>query len=200
MTTADPPQPEAFPLGDHAAAMQFALSLARLSPPRSTNFAVGSVLVEEATGRVVSTGFTLELPGNTHAEECCLRKLALCGSGDTSEGGGPAVAMAVEEEAKAAALALQRGGFCAPLALYVTMEPCIRRLSGNAPCVDRVLACREWLRTVYFGFGEPGIFVSSNDGRAMLEASGIRTVHVPGFEKEIKATATAGHSVSEGPG
>ncbi|RMZ82390.1 hypothetical protein DV737_g2069, partial [Chaetothyriales sp. CBS 132003] len=45
-----------------------ALAEARKSPPKPTNFRVGCVIVS-ADGAVLSTGYTLELPGNTHAEQ-----------------------------------------------------------------------------------------------------------------------------------
>ncbi|KAG5460630.1 MAG: cytidine deaminase-like protein [Olpidium bornovanus] len=66
--------------GDAAAAadrrfMRQAAALARLSRPVDTAYCVGAVLVS-AQGAVLSTGYSRELPGNTHAEECCLLKLA----------------------------------------------------------------------------------------------------------------------------
>ena len=89
--------------GDHLAYMRLALSLAAKSPPKPTNFRVGAVLVDPAKNHVLATGFTLEVPGNTHAEQCCLAKYAAdCG---------------VTEEAVADALP-------AGCILYSTVEPC----------------------------------------------------------------------------
>lgn len=55
---------------DHHSYMRFALSLAEKSVLKSTNFRVGAVLVDESANQILSTGYTLEIPGNTHAEQC----------------------------------------------------------------------------------------------------------------------------------
>ncbi|KAJ0381016.1 hypothetical protein COL26b_000857 [Colletotrichum chrysophilum] len=92
--------------GDHKAYLQYALSLAKQSPPKPTNYRVGAVLVNPASNAVVSTGYTLELPGNTHAEQCCFMKLA-----EQHE---------VAEEELGSVIKT-------PLVLYTTMEPCSLR-------------------------------------------------------------------------
>ncbi|KAF2460412.1 cytidine deaminase-like protein, partial [Lineolata rhizophorae] len=163
--------------------MRLALALARKSPPKPTNFRVGAVLVDESANAVLATGYTLELPGNTHAEQCCLAKHA--------------AAHGVAEERVSEALA--RGGDGdAVIAIYTTMEPCAVRLSGNVPCVDRIVRTRGedrkgGIAKVYSGVEEPEKFVGENKGRARLEACGIECVHLPGFEEEILEVATAGH-------
>lgn len=163
----------------HARFMQLALDKARLSPPKPSNYCVGAVLVDSDNEKVLATGYTLELPGNTHAEQCCLQKFA------ESKG--------LAEEAVGEALP-------ANAAIYTTMEPCIERLSGNLPCVDRILRARKGergIQAVYSGVHEPDTFVQQNTGRAKLEAAGIRCVHIPGFETDILAVATAGHEKKE---
>ncbi|CAK7264857.1 hypothetical protein SEPCBS119000_001217 [Sporothrix epigloea] len=163
-----------------------ALDLARQSPPKPSNFRVGALVVDVATDTVLATGYTLELPGNTHAEQCCFQKLAEQYGVNEDE-------LALLPEAK-----LPR-----QLALYTTMEPCSVRLSGNLPCVQRILrlvAAESSVTrrvTVYSGIMEPGTFVSENTGRQILEAAGIQFVHVPSLEEEILAVATAGHAVQE---
>ena len=165
---------------DHGAYMNLALSLAKESPPKPTNFRVGAVLVDEASNRILATGYTLELEGNTHAEQCCLRKLA------NSEG--------VPEE---------QVGHHLPrnTVIYTTMEPCNGRSVGNLPCVDRILQTQNsangGIKTVYLGVTEPQTFVSGNTGRSKLEAAGIVCIEVPGLEKEILEVATVGHTKSE---
>lgn len=158
--------------GDHKGYMQYALSLATLSPPKPTNFRVGAVLVDSAKNTILSTGYTLEVEGNTHAEQCCFIKLAQ--------------AHGVAEEALGTAIT-------GTLALYTTMEPCSHRLSGNLPCAQRILRLHPLIQTVYVGVMEPEKFVSDNTGRRSLEEAGIRFVHVAGLEEEILAVATAGH-------
>ncbi|KAK8120655.1 cytidine and deoxycytidylate deaminase [Apiospora kogelbergensis] len=162
------------PAGDHTAYLRYALSLAQKSPPKPSNYRVGAVMVNAATNEVLSTGYTLELPGNTHAEQCCFEKLAQKHSmGD----GGNLDAVLPDK-----------------VALYTTMEPCSFRLSGNLPCVDRILKIgAAKIRTVYVGVYEPEKFVSDNSGRQKLQDAGISYVHIPGLEEEILEVATAGH-------
>lgn len=54
--------------------MQQAIQLAHQSIPVEKAYCVGAVLVRD--NQVLSTGFSRELPGNTHAEECALAKLS----------------------------------------------------------------------------------------------------------------------------
>jgi len=161
---------------DHLAYMRLALSLARKSPPKPTNFCVGAVLVDAATNTVLSTGYTLELPGNTHAEQCCLQKHA--------------AAHDLPEEQVSRALP-------AETVIYTTMEPCGKRSPGNLPCVERILRTRTdqkgGISKVYLGVKEPEKFIGQNVGQTKLREAGIECIHVPGLEKDILETATAGH-------
>lgn len=59
---------------NHYQFLEAALNQARLLPPTSTAYCVGAVLVGP-DGSVLTTGYTNELPGNTHAEQCFLQKL-----------------------------------------------------------------------------------------------------------------------------
>ena len=156
--------------------MRLALSLARKSPPKPTNFCVGAVLVDEPNNQVLSTGYTLELPGNTHAEQCCFLKIAA--EHDLPE--------------ELVGTILPEG-----TVLYTTMEPCGKRSVGNMPCVDRILRTKQnangGIKTVYLGVTEPETFVGENVGMSKLEKNDICCVHVPGFEEEILKVATAGH-------
>ncbi|ORY62569.1 cytidine deaminase-like protein [Pseudomassariella vexata] len=158
--------------GDHAAYIKLALFLAMKSPPKPTNYRVGAVLVNATTNEILSTGYTLELPGNTHAEQCCFEKLAATHAIDAKK-----LSEVLPDE----------------VALYTTMEPCSVRLSGNLPCVDRILGIGKKIKTVYVGVQEPEKFVSNNSGRGRVERAGIEFVHVAGLEKEILEVATAGH-------
>lgn len=58
----------------HVQAMELALSEAKKCEPSPTAFCVGCVITNEQ-GDVISTGYSRELPGNTHAEQCALDKL-----------------------------------------------------------------------------------------------------------------------------
>lgn len=157
---------------DHLAYMRYALSLAEKAPPKSTNFCVGAVLVDEAANEILSTGYTMELPGNTHAEQCCLAKME---TSKMMKRGPPETGAAAQK-----------------LVLYTTMEPCNKRASGNMPCTETILM-NGGIKVVYVGVKEPEKFVGENVGRAKLEEAGIKYIHVPGLEKEILGVATAGH-------
>lgn len=158
-------------MGDHTSYMRYALSLAEKAPPKPTNFCVGAVLVEEVTNRILSTGYTLELPGNTHAEQCCLAKYE--------------ESLKTDNEASA------------KLVLYTTMEPCNKRASGNIPCTETILKTQKsingGIKAVYVGVSEPEKFVGENTGRVKLEEAGIEYIHVSGLEQQILVVATAGH-------
>jgi pyrimidine deaminase RibD-like protein len=158
--------------GDHKAAMQFALTLAEKSPPKPTNFRVGAILVRLKDNHISARGYTLELPGNTHAEECCLLKLS-------------------EQYNTTEEQLFER--ITEPHALYTTVEPCYKRLSGKLPCVERVIRQKSWIKKVYVGVKEPEKFVGENPGSKTLEEAGIEVVHVSGLESEILQVATAGH-------
>lgn len=158
--------------------MRFALSLARKSPPKPSNFRVGAVLVDEASNEILAIGYTLELEGNTHAEQCCLRKFS-------------SLHKVLEDRV---------GDVLPPkTVIYTTMEPCNQRSVGNEPCVDRILRTLKGvnggIRTVYVGVSEPETFVGENAGKSRLEAAGVMCIHVPGLEAEILEVAKAGHAV-----
>lgn len=157
---------------DHRAYMGHALSLARKSPPKPTNYCVGAVIVDQSTNTILADGYTLELEGNTHAEQCCLMKLS-------------EKHKVPEDQLKDA---LPRS-----LALYTTVEPCSKRLSGNMPCAERILRLAGVIDVVYVGVMEPKKFVEDNTGRNALEKAGVRFEHVSGMEEEILRVARSGH-------
>lgn len=158
--------------------MRLALDQAQESPPKPTNFRVGAVLVDGDTGAILERGYTLECEGNTHAEQCCLLKLA-----------------------QAHHLPEERVGEVLPpnTVIYTTMEPCNKRSIGNLPCVDRIIRTKDKdgqlrIRKVYLGVKEPEKFVGVNKGTTKLDEHGIECIHVPGLEERILQVATAGHS------
>jgi pyrimidine deaminase RibD-like protein len=160
----------------HLEYMRQALDLAQNSPPKPTNYRVGALLVDVKTNSILASGYTLECEGNTHAEQCCFIKLA--------------EAHKIPEESLADILAEQT-------VLYTTVEPCFKRLSGNLPCVERILRLGKAINTVYVGVKEPEKFVGENTGRKQLEDAGIKVVLVEGMEKEILEVATAGHNAGD---
>lgn len=165
--------------GDHKRYMEIALEQARLSPPAPTKFCVGAVLVDADENEILSTGYSMELPGNipgdpgsTHAEQCCLIKVAQ--KHDLPE---------------------ERIGEVLPrnTVLYTTMEPCNKRLTGSRTCVERILRLNGAIKTVYVGIKEPEIFIGNNAGRKRLEDAGVVVRFVDGMQDRILAVSTAGH-------
>ncbi|KAB8235540.1 hypothetical protein ETB97_006870 [Aspergillus alliaceus] len=175
----------------HLKYLRECLSLAEKSPPRPTNFRVGAILVSRKEGdynteedRILSSGYTMELAGNTHAEQCCLSNYAAVHS--------------VPDEHVWEVLPSEPDR---KLVMYVTMEPCGKRLSGNLPCVQRIIRTRQGdrkgIQKVYFGVKEPGTFVGGSEGCKMLTAAGIDWQVVGGLEKDILEVAVAGHDNRE---
>jgi pyrimidine deaminase RibD-like protein len=130
------------------------------------------LLVDAKTNTVITTGYTLECEGNTHAEQSCFIKVAKEHN--------------ISEEQLVDVLPEET-------VLYTTVEPCFKRLSGKLPCVQRILKLGNAIKTVYVGVKEPEKFVGENTGRKQLEDAGIEVVLVEGMEKEILEVATAGH-------
>ncbi|EDN10144.1 hypothetical protein I7I51_07020 [Histoplasma capsulatum] len=220
-----PPTPLTSHTNDHQAHLHYlraCLSLAQQSPPKPTNFRVGAILLSRTplspdsprtyNDTILSTGYTLELPGNTHAEQCALAKYA-ARHGVTDErigevlppppspplppqSSGPGIYKAPEGEQK-------------NIILYVTMEPCGKRLSGNMPQENHHAASvgleasqgsaaggarrKSGIGKVYFGVKEPGTFVGQSVGCKMLYEAGVEWEVVEGMEEEILKVAMAGH-------
>ena len=181
MTFEPPPPHPTIAAGDHKGFMSYALDQARLSPPASTKFCVGAVLVDADKNEILSTGYSLELPrdslgdpGSTHAEQCCFIKVAQKHS-----------------------LPEERIGQVLPktTVLYTTMEPCNKRLSGNRTCVERILRLNGAIKVVYVGIKEPEVFVGENVGRKRLEDAGVVVTVVEGMQDQILKVSTAGHEI-----
>jgi pyrimidine deaminase RibD-like protein len=180
MMASDPHYPT-IAAGDHKGYMEYALEQACLSPPASTKFCVGAVLVDADKNSILSTGYSLELPrdslgdpGSTHAEQCCFIKIAQKHN-----------------------LPEERIGEVLPsnTILYTTMEPCNQRLSGNRTCVERILRLNGAIKVVYVGIKEPEVFIGVNAGRKRLEDAGILVEMVEGMQDRILKVSTAGHVI-----
>jgi pyrimidine deaminase RibD-like protein len=90
--------------------MKLALIEAKKAIPTLTAFCVGCVIVDPTTSSVISTGYSRELSGNTHAEANAIDKL---------KGSKPINLVGSD--------------------LYTTLEPCSIRTSGNIPCSRRII-------------------------------------------------------------
>lgn len=150
----------------HRKFMELAIEQAKKCGETQTQFNVGAALVLD--GEVLETGHSRELPGNTHAEQCALEKyFKKHNTTDVPKG----------------------------TELFTTMEPCSYRLSGNLPCVDRVLATS--IKTCFVGVLEPDTFVENNTGKAKLAEAGVEYIHIPGYEEECLEIAKLGHDKKE---
>ncbi|KAG2734651.1 hypothetical protein G9P44_002657 [Scheffersomyces stipitis] len=149
-------------IGPHRKFMELSLEMANKCDETQTQYNVGAVLVNR--GKVLATGHSRELPGNTHAEQCALEKY-------------------FEETGKRE---IPKG-----TEIYTTMEPCTLRLSGNIPCADRIIGTT--IKTCFVGIVEPDTFVKNNSCSAKFAENGIEYIHIPGYEEECLKIATKGH-------
>ncbi|KAK5089394.1 hypothetical protein LTR70_006711 [Exophiala xenobiotica] len=162
------------------------IDLAKNSPPKPTNFRVGCVIVAYGgpnSPQILSTGYTLELEGNTHAEQCALRKLA----SDHS----------IPEDDVGSLLSGELN-----IVLYTSLEPCGKRLSGNLACVQRIINTRKQhpeggIRKVVFGAKEPGTFVQDSQSCKLLTEATIEWEYLPDLEQDILTVAMEGHVKDE---
>lgn len=146
----------------HRKFMELAIREAEKCGETQTQFNVGAVLVYD--GEVLETGHTRELEGNTHAEQCALEKYF-------EKTGSRTVPFGTE--------------------IYTSMEPCSFRLSGNAPCVDRILETD--IKTCFVGVVEPGDFVKENSSFDKLRKNNVEYIHIPGYEERCLEIAKRGH-------
>ncbi|CCH62254.1 hypothetical protein TBLA_0G03170 [Henningerozyma blattae CBS 6284] len=148
----------------HRKYMELAIEQAKKCGPTTTAFSVGALIVNGTD--VISCGYSRELEGNTHAEQCALEKyFAKVGKRKVPPGS----------------------------VLYTTMEPCSFRLSGNDPCTQRILDQEGSIGSVFVGVLEPDTFVKNNTSKASLESQGINYIHIPGYEEEVTLLSFKGH-------
>ncbi len=67
-------QPDFMTEGKDHEAMKLAIEQSKLCKPSEGAYSVGACLYS-SSGTLLSTGYSRELPGNTHAEQCCFMKL-----------------------------------------------------------------------------------------------------------------------------
>lgn len=153
--------------------MQKALEEARKALPVPTAFCVGCVLVVRLPDQdpaVLATGFSRELPGNTHAE---------------------ANALAKAKEISDSGLSSLYGNYTLQELLsltdvYTTLEPCSVRTSGLSPCADALIAAG--VKRCIIGVNEPPDFVNC-EGAEKLKTAGIEVIWLPGMQDECLLVA-----------
>jgi len=162
---------------EHLAFMKIALDEAKKCIPTPTAFCVGCVIivpVRSTTGTeekvILSTGYSRELEGNTHAEANALAKAQDLSSaelenffpeGVPSDGG--------------------VGGLLKEADVYTTLEPCSIRTSGLPACADALVGVQ--VRRCYIGVAEPDDFVIC-EGAEKLRRSGVEVIWLKGLEQE----------------
>nr|GAT53226.1 diaminohydroxyphosphoribosylamino-pyrimidine deaminase [Mycena chlorophos] len=162
--------------------MVAALEEARKCKPVPSAFCVGCVLAirwpnHDSQPTIVSTGYSRELEGNTHAEANALAKLVDLDPSRIAQlfpGPNPP----------------QLSDVLSHLDAYTTMEPCSIRTSGLAPCADALIAAN--VRRCYIGTGEPDDFVKC-EGAKRLQDAGVELVWLDGLQEECLRVARRGH-------
>lgn len=166
----------------HLVFLRLALDEARKCTPTPTAFCVGAVLTLSYPGHpkpvVLATGYSRELPGNTHAEANALAKAR----GITSE--------QLQQLLPGIAPEVTVDDLLSKADIYTTMEPCSVRTSGLAPCADAVIAAG--IRRCFIGVGEPDDFVNC-EGAQKLKDAGVEVIWLKGLEKECLDVARTGH-------
>ncbi|KAJ7063370.1 cytidine deaminase-like protein [Mycena amicta] len=165
--------------------MQAALTEARKCEPVPTAFSVGCVIAirwpdDNSRPTIISTGYSRELPGNTHAEANALDKLTRL----TPD----AVAALFPDQSPP-----KLSDILSRLDVYTTMEPCSIRTSGLSPCADALIAAK--IRRCVIGTGEPDDFVKC-EGAQRLRDAGVELVWFDGLQEECLAVARKGHAMN----
>ncbi|KAG9103126.1 hypothetical protein FRC06_000152 [Ceratobasidium sp. 370] len=162
--------------------MRLALEAAAKCEPTPTAFCVGCVITVPTVGadnavvhKILSTGYSRELPGNTHAEANALAK---------------ARARPNTDEFRQTFGDKDVDSLLRTADVYTTLEPCSVRTSGLAPCADALIAAK--IRTCIIGVSEPDDFVQCEGTRKLREA-GVEIVRLEGMEAECLAAARRGH-------
>lgn len=165
---------------EHLYFMRLACRISWSSNPVDSAYCVGCVIVDprqrDDRGKplVIATGFSREIEGNTHAEESALRKLMT------------ALTTRDEDNQDATQTMCHRSqdGSSSPIStsspsydMYVTMEPCSKRLSGKPPCVETILRAK-CIRRVFVGVVEPSHLIERCEGMKLLSRAGIRVILV----------------------
>ncbi|KAF8559776.1 diaminohydroxyphosphoribosylamino-pyrimidine deaminase [Imleria badia] len=172
---------------EHLVFMQQALNEALSDDciPVQTAFCVGCVLVTRVPGMEpvsLATGYSRELPGNTHAEANALTNAFSLSESHL------AVLFPLASSTPSIEDVLQHTD------VYTTLEPCSVRASGLPPCADALI--KAGIRRCIIGVGEPDDFVKC-EGAQRLKGAGIDVVWLSSLEKQCLDAARKGHHTKE---
>ena len=172
---------------EHMIHMQQALNEALSDDcvPVQTAFCVGCVLVVRlpATEPVtLATGFSRELPGNTHAEANALTKAF----------GLSKLQLAALFPTISPTPSIDH--LMRHTDVYTTLEPCSVRTSGLPACADALI--KAGIKRCIIGVGEPDDFVKC-EGAQKLKDAGIDVLWLESLEKECLNAARRRHDTKE---
>ncbi|KAJ4487880.1 diaminohydroxyphosphoribosylamino-pyrimidine deaminase [Lentinula aciculospora] len=161
----------------HLEFLRLALEEAKKCTPTPTAFCVGCVLVSRLGTEpvVMSTGYSRELPGNTHAEANALSKFR---------------SLSQDQLSKFNPSTSSNADILASADVYTTMEPCSVRTSGLSPCADALIDAR--VKRCFIGVGEPDDFVHCEGAQKLVNA-GIEVIWLKGLEEDSLRVARRGH-------
>ncbi|KAG8820740.1 hypothetical protein FRC18_011618 [Serendipita sp. 400] len=168
---------------DHILYLKVAIHEAKRCTPVPTAFCVGCVIVafpeEDIPGVgseefIIGTGYSREIPGNTHAEANALHNARI---------------LATLPTAPAALTAEVIEKLLATATVYTTLEPCSVRTSGLAPCTQALLDAK--IKKCYIGAAEPPDFVNC-EGARLLKEGGVEVYWVPEVAEECLRVARTG--------
>ena len=141
---------------------------------------MGCVLVVRLPGItpvVLATGYSRELPGNTHAEANALLKSHMLSAEELS------LLFSTKDP-------IQFNSLLQHTDVYTTLEPCSIRTSGLRPCADVLVESR--IKRCIIGVSEPDDFVKC-EGAQKLKEAGIEVIWLDGLQDECLAVARRGH-------
>lgn len=122
---------------------------------------------------IIASGYSRELPGNTHAEANALQKARSLT---------PAILSAMLSTPEQ----IDIDSVLAHADAYTTLEPCSVRTSGLAPCADALIAAK--IKRCIIGAGEPDDFVNC-EGAEKLKDAGIEVIWLKGLEDDCLQAA-----------
>lgn len=169
-------------LAEHLQFLRLALNEADKCIPTPTAFCVGCALIARWPAGsnlpvVLATGYSRELPGNTHAEANALQKARALSPAELSTIFSSASSLDIET-------------ILTNADVYTTLEPCSVRTSGLAPCADALISAR--VKRCFIGVGEPDDFVSC-EGAQKLKDANIEVIWMNGLEEDCLRIARRGH-------
>lgn len=156
--------------------MKGAVAEAEKCIPVVMAFSVGCVLVTRLPSTspvIIATGYSRELPGNTHAEANALTKARNLTPEQMSQLLPSHPGISLED-------------VLSFTDVYTTLEPCSVRLSGLRPCADVLIAAE--VKRCIIGVGEPPDFVNC-EGAQKLKDAGIEVIWLDGLQDKCLAIA-----------